>query len=234
MRDRMPRALILSGGWEGHTPEAVATFARERLLPGFEVERSWTLESLRREALSAFDVLLPIWTFDEITRAQERALLEAVEDGLGVLAWHGATSAFLHSRAHKHMLGGQFVAHPGGDATRYTVRFRPDHPLTRGLGETEFVSEQYSLLVDPAVEVLATTVMEGAEKPWLRGVTMPQAWTRMWGEGRVFYCAIGHTVADLGQPSIVTLLQRAARWAARVDDVPEVVVTGAQERTRSR
>jgi hypothetical protein len=44
---------------------------------------------------------------------------------------------------------------------------------------------------------------------------MPVAWKRQWGKGRVFYCALGHTLDVLEQPSITTLLSRALLWACR-------------------
>lgn len=210
-----PRVLLLWGGPPTHDPEAFADFAERELLADCEVKRSSTLDSLTPESLSRFDLLVPIWMFDEIDRDQERALLSAVEGGLGVVAWHGATSAFLNSRPHKHLLGGQFVAHPGGAETIYRVRFRQDHTLTMGLEEVVVTSEQYYMLLDPAIEPLAFTTIEGRGMTWLAGVEMPVAWTRLWGEGRVFYCSLGHTLADLESNSVRTLFRRAVLWAAR-------------------
>jgi type 1 glutamine amidotransferase len=164
--------------------------------------------------LAQFDLLVPIWTFGELDAGQEQALINAVAKGLGVLAWHGAASAFLGSRAHKFMLGGQFVAHPGGADVTYTVRFLGNDPLVEGLEDITVTSEQYYLLVDPAVKVLASSRVQGGPLDWIAGVEMPVAWTRRWGRGRVFYCSLGHTVDVLQHPSIHTLLRRAARWAS--------------------
>lgn len=220
-----PRALILYGGWEEHHPQQFADWA-ETLLDGFEVERSTDLASLEASHLREFDLLLPIWTFGEITPAQEAGLLSSVEQGLGLLAWHGATSSFLHSRIHKLLLGGQFVSHPGGDATRFRVHFSEEDPLSAGLPPVEVVSEQYYFLMDPAVKVLATTVIDGAEMDWLAGVRMPVAWSRRWGQGRVVYCALGHTLDTVESPSVTTFLRRGARWAVRAGDaiIPAITV----------
>ena len=210
-----PRALLLWGGPATHDPEDFADLAEREFLADCEVVRSSTLDSLNRETLGRFDLLVPIWMFDEIDREQEQALLTAVKEGLGVVAWHGATSAFLNSRPHKHLLGGQFVAHPGGAETTYPVRFRQDHPLTMGLEEVVVTSEQYYMLLDPSIEPLAFTTIEGRGMEWLAGVEMPVAWTRQWGEGRVFYCSLGHTLADLESGAVRKLLRRAVLWAAR-------------------
>ena len=219
-RDEPPRVLLLHGGWEGHQPERFAEFAVEALLTGCRVTVATDLGMLREEVLNDFDLLVPIWTFGELDDAQVDALLTSVGGGLGMVAWHGAASSFLNSRSHKLLLGGQFVGHPGGDRIRYPVNFlRPD-PLVDGLADVVVVSEQYYLLVDPAVDVLATTVIDGGAYGWLAGVEMPVAWKRVWGAGRVFYCALGHTPDVLEQPPITALLQRAVRWAVRNTNQP--------------
>jgi type 1 glutamine amidotransferase len=134
---------------------------------------------------------------------------------LGIVAWHGFASAFLNCRRHKLMLGGQFVAHPGDGSVKYDIHFHNNDPLVHGLEDFTLTSEQYYMLIDPAVKVMASTIIRGADMPWLAGVRMPVAWTRRWGEGRVFYCGLGHTIGDLSHRSIVTLLHRAAHWASQ-------------------
>ena len=208
------RALILAGGWPGHEPDGAARFARAELLGDWQVSVTSELSLLEPASLAAFDLLLPIWTFGELTPQQEAALCQAVEGGLGVVAWHGAASAFRASRRYQHLLGGQFVAHPGGDQQRYSVKFAAE-PLSAELPDIELSTEQYYLLVDPAVQVLASTRIESHELPWLEGVEVPVAWQRAWGKGRVFYCALGHTVSVLRQPPVLELLRRAVAWAAR-------------------
>jgi type 1 glutamine amidotransferase len=210
-----PRVLLLHGGWKGHQPDRCADFAARHLLPGCHVTRSGDLGLLRMEVLTEFDLLLPIWTFGELTDQQVDALLGAVAGGLGMVAWHGAASSFLNSRSHKFLLGGQFVGHPGGDELRYRVRFLDNDPLVRGLPDFDVVSEQYYLLVDPAVKVLARAPVHGGEFAWLAGVEMPVARKRRWGAGRVFYCALGHAPEVLALPPVTTLLSRAIRWAVR-------------------
>lgn len=209
------RVLLLHGGPPTHDPDLCADFAEDQFLGDCEVTRCSSLDVLNDQDLRRYDLLVPIWMFDEISVDQERALLDAVRDGLGVLAWHGATSAFLNSRPHKHLLGGQFVAHPGGAQTTYRVRFEQSDPLSSGLAEIVVTSEQYYMLLDPAIRRLAFTSIQGDGMEWLAGIEMPVAWTRNWGKGRVFYCSLGHTLADLESLSIRTLFRRAAAWAAR-------------------
>lgn len=207
--------LILHGGWEGHTPDAVADFAESEWLAGARVVRSSSLDALTLENLAQFDLLIIIWTFGELSVEQERALLKAVESGMGFVAWHGSASAFLANRPYKLLLGGQFVAHPGDFDVTYRVELNRQHEMTRDLDDFTLTGEQYYLLIDPAVDVLATTKIDGAQFTWLKGITMPYAWIREWGNGRVFYCVAAHTVDDLKQPTIFELIRRGIAWATR-------------------
>jgi len=224
------KVLLTSGGWQGHQPETVADCLETGLLSGYEVTRARGLDVLSIDVLQEFDLLIPVWTFGSITATQEHALLESVAAGLGYLGLHGNASAFLSSRLHKFMLGGQFVDHPGGDKVDYTVRFRAGDPIVQGLGDLDVSSEQYYLLVDPAVTVLATTDIVGGPKPWLAGTEMPVAWKRMWGRGKVFYCALGHSPDTLSHPAVQVMLKRAIDWACRT----RVDIQGDQDHPQAR
>lgn len=206
-------ALLLYGGWEGHHPEKFASFAASRVLDDFDVTWSQDLDVLNVKTLNCFDLLLPIWTFGDLADSQVDALLTSVQNGMGVVAWHGAASSFLNSRSHKFLLGGQFVGHPGGDDVTYEVHFLGNDPIVAGLQDVTVISEQYYLLVDPAVTPLATTSIIGDGMEWVAGVPMPIAWKRQWGRGRVFYSALGHTVDVLEMSPVLTMLRRAVRWA---------------------
>jgi type 1 glutamine amidotransferase len=72
------------------------------------------------------------------------------------------------------------------------------------------------MLVDPTNDVLATTTFSGEYLWWVEGAVIPVVWTRRWDQGRVFYCSIGHTVADLRMPQVSEIIRRGARWATRV------------------
>ncbi|MFN8592740.1 MAG: ThuA domain-containing protein [Thermomicrobiales bacterium] len=213
------RALIVAGGWEGHEPrQCAALFAGILRDDGFTVTESDTLDVyLDAVLLRDSDLIVPIWTMGTITPEQERGLLAAVAAGTGIAGWHGGMGdAFRDNPDYQFMVGGQWVAHPG-DIIDYTVEIVDhDDPITAGLGDFAMHSEQYYLHVDPANEVLATTTFSGAGAPWIAGCVMPVAWKRRWGEGRVFYCSLGHTRADFDVPEARELVRRGMHWAARI------------------
>jgi type 1 glutamine amidotransferase len=216
--DRKKRALIVAGGWAGHEPRQCADlFAGVLSQDGFEVQISDTLDAyLDAESLRQTDLIVPIWTMSTITPEQERGLLAAVTAGTGIAGWHGGMAdAFRSNPAYQFMVGGQWVAHPG-NIIDYTVQIvNHDDPITAGLADFAMHSEQYYLHVDPSNEVLATTIFSGEYAPWIAGCSMPVVWTRLYGEGRVFYCSLGHVATDFDVPEAREIVRRGMHWAAR-------------------
>jgi type 1 glutamine amidotransferase len=206
----MSSALIVQGGWDGHEPKQVSEILDEALRGhGFEVEVSDTLDSFRDQAkLEALDLIVPIWTMGAIEGAQLNPLLAAVRNGTGIAGVHGGMGdAFRNETEFQFMVGGQWVAHPGGDGVSYDVHIEDQpSPITDGLHDFSVTSEQYYMHVDPANRVLATTRFGD--------VVMPVAWTKMYGKGRVFYCSLGHVAAVVRQPDVLTLVARGMLWAA--------------------
>ena len=208
----MKKALIVQGGWEGHEPKLVADIPAKFLRDsGFEVQISDTLDSFKDEAmLAGLDLIVPEWTMGSITREQLQPLLKAVrEDGVGIAGLHGGMGdSFRNECDYQFMVGGQWVAHPGG-VIDYRVHI-VDHAdeITADLNHFNMHSEQYYMHVDPSNHVLATTTFE------VNGCTMPVAWKRMYGKGRVFYSALGHVAKDLDVPEAYSLITRGMLWAA--------------------
>ena len=218
------KALIVQGGWDGHEPKQVAAvFERELKAHGFEVEVADTLEAFRTTDLTRLSLLVPIWTMSRITSEQLQPVLDAVKGGVGLAGCHGGMGdAFRESTEWQWMTGGQWVAHPGDDGTDYTVRItQPDHFITQG-SPAEFAvkSEQYYLHTDPSNNVLAVTRFPVADGPHVGNgaFEMPQLWTRVWGQGRVYYNALGHHADIVEQPDILPLMVRGLLWAARAED----------------
>lgn len=221
-----PSALIFWGGWEGHQPESVATFLAS-LLEGesFKVQLADTSKSLLElDRSDGIDLVVPVVTMGSIAPDELGAVTRAVaERGVGLAGCHGGMCDAYRAEPEWHfMTGGQWVAHPGDDGVRYSVEINRalDHEITRGMQDFEVVTEQYYLHVDPGVKVLASTRFPhpGAAGPHTSNpCAMPQVWTKMYGSGRVFYCALGHSREVLEAAEPRELMRRGMRWAARCD-----------------
>lgn len=227
------RALVVRGGWDGHQPtESTDLFIPFLESNGFDV-RVEDSPAIYADAdyLPTVDVILQNVTMSTIEPDEFQGLRQAVERGTGLAGWHGGIAdSYRNNSDYLHLIGGQFAAHPGKPADErtgeqadnyvpYTVNIAPaaaDHPITRGLDDFDLVTEQYWVLHDDYIDVLATTthpVRPGA--PWSRPVTSPAVWTRQWGSGRVFVSTPGHRVEVLEHPSVRTIIERGLLWAAR-------------------
>ncbi len=215
------KALIFQGGWDGHEPELVAKrFASLLEKHGYRCTISDTQDCLADlDALKALDLIVPCWTMGEIRPEYSMNVSKAVASGVGLAGCHGGMcDAFRNDVEWQFMTGGQWVAHPGCDGVNYMVNVRRgSSPIVEGIEDFPVCSEQYYLHIDPAVEVLATTrfplvpYYHSSNKP----VDMPVAWTKFWGNGRVFYCSLGHhdDVFDKS-PEAQLLMERGMVWAA--------------------
>ncbi|MEV7228110.1 ThuA domain-containing protein [Polymorphospora sp. NPDC051019] len=226
-------ALVVRGGWEGHRPVE----ATDLFLP-FLHERGFTTRIEDSPAiyadtgyLATVDLVVQCVTMSRIEADQLAGLRSAVAAGTGLAGWHGGIAdSYRDSSDYLHLIGGQFACHPGrpphesveGEANNfvpYTVNIRPaaaDHPIVAGLADFDLVTEQYWVLSDDYVDVLATTTQKVRPgDPWHREVTSPAVWTRRWGRGRIFVATPGHSLDVLGHPSVRTIIERGMLWASR-------------------
>jgi len=214
----MKSALMVWGGWEGHEPkQCVEVFAPFLDKQGFQVRISDTLDVyLERDYMMSLSLIVPVWTMGTITDEQEKGLLGAVSSGVGIAGWHGGMGdSFRNNCEYQFMVGGQWVSHPGGVIDYEVNIVNHEDPITAGLPDFKMHSEQYYMHVDPSNEVLATTTFSGGFCPWIEGVVMPVVWKRRYGEGRVFFCSLGHVARDFEVPEAAEIVRRGMLWAAR-------------------
>ncbi|GAA3675202.1 ThuA domain-containing protein [Nonomuraea antimicrobica] len=226
--------LVVRGGWEGHVPVA----ATDLFVPfleknGFDVRLADGPAPYADPGFMAqVDLVVQCYTMGVIEPAQVKGLRAAVEAGTGLAGWHGGIAdSFRASSDYLHLVGGQFACHPGkhpddADAgterhgfVPYTVTMLPEaahHPITRGIGDFDLVTEQYWVLADDYNDVLATTTQQVRPwDPWHREVTSPAIWTRRWGKGRIFVATPGHSLDVLEHDSVRTIIERGMLWASR-------------------
>ena len=204
-------ALFVRGGWEGHEPKQVSEILyRAWTERGHQGEIAESLDAFKDLAtLQALDLIVPLWTMGAIEKDQLEPLLEAVRGGVGIAGVHGGMGdSFRQETEYQFMVGGQWVAHPGGDGIAYTVHIEDiPSPITAGMHDFDVCSENYYMHVDPGNTVLATTRFGDA--------VMPVSWTKMYGKGRVSYCSLGHVAQVFDQdPQIIEMVVRGMVWAA--------------------
>jgi type 1 glutamine amidotransferase len=168
--------------------------------------------------LASLGLIVPVWTMSKIGKEQALNACAAVASGVGLAGCHGGMcDAFRENVDWQFMTGAQWVAHPGNDGVEYGVRMVSDDPLVAGVGDFTVRTEQYYLHVDPVVKVHAVCdfpLVDGPHAP--NGpVAMPVAFTKRWGQGRVYYNALGHQRNVIEHGPAAELMRRGLIWAAR-------------------
>lgn len=230
---RSRTAVVVRGGWDGHQPEqATDLFLPHLREHGFAVEIFDSPEPYAdAELMARTDLIVQCMTMSTIEPDQLRGLIAAVEAGTGFAGWHGGIAdSYRSSSDYLHLVGGQFATHPGKAPSErhggmednyvpYTVEITDvgrEHPITAGIEQFALETEQYWVLADSYIDVLATTTQKVRPwDPWHREVTSPAIWTRRWGAGRIFVSTPGHRVDVLEDLTVRTIIERGLLWASR-------------------
>ena len=213
----MPRALIVWGGWEGHKPRETAALLRQILTAHhYDVVVTDDVAALGAPDIGTMDLVVPYLTNAQIEKQTVLNLTGAVRAGAGLAGHHAALATSFRNSTEFHFLTGvQWVAHPGNIIDFDVEITRPDDPLVAGIANFRYRSEQYYLHYDPSIEILATTTFTGSHDPATSGITMPVVFKRRFGEGRVFYSALGHVPEELSHPAARAFIERGLLWATR-------------------
>jgi len=193
-----------AGGWY-HDSDRFAPMLKAALASdGFNFSYTTDTAALNEANLAKYDALLIYSNHRALEPAQEKALLDFVAGGKGLLALHSASFCFQNSTAYVGLLGAQFARHGTGEFTATLVT--PSHPVLTGVQPFQVWDETY---VHTKLSADRTVLMERAEgtgrEPW--------TWVRTHGKGRVFYTAYGHDERVWGHPGFHTLMKNAITWA---------------------
>ena len=206
------KALVFGGGkihdWQGIQPKLVAAL---EACDAFELTTvQENLDALLD--LNSYDVLVFHYTVGTISDAQRDALSNWLISGKGYVGIHSAADSFRGDPAYSNIVGGHFITHPPHPLREYQVSVKdPEHPIMAGIAEDFIVEdEQYVLDYDTRVNILANALYKGD--------TMPVAWTKQHGQGRVFYQALGHDPKACEHPVFKQMLVQGALWAAGQED----------------
>jgi len=206
------KTLVLAGG-QIHDFKACGAAIRQILESDDRFDVTYVEDDLSvfvPPGLDRYDVLVFYYTVGEITDEQKLGLLNWVASGKGYVGIHSAADSFRGCPEYRAMVGGYFVTHPRYRDYQVFVT-DPEHPIMKGLVEAEppeFVvtDEMYVTSYDARNHVLARAL-------WKEG-TVPVAWVKEWGKGRVLWLALGHNGQSCEAEIFGKLLRRGVVWAA--------------------
>jgi hypothetical protein len=188
----------------------------------FEVTATEDLSEFSTENLKRYDAVM-FYTSGELPMgdAQKAALLGFVRSGRGFLGVHSATDTFYTWPDYLDLIGGYFNGHPWHQAVTIDVVGR-SNPLVAFLGNSLQIEDEIYQISDfdyRGSRVLLSldpgSVDLGKPGVHQRFYGWPLAWTRSYGEGRVFYTALGHEASVWEDPRYQRMLTNAILWATR-------------------
>jgi uncharacterized protein len=155
----------------------------------------------------------------------QKNLMDFIRGGGGFVGIHAATDTYYEWEEYGQMINGYFDGHPWNANTAVSLKVEPgqeEHPLAAMfLGENLDITEEIYQLKDPyeSRKVRMLLRLDTERSPMdLRGIKRDDkdfgvSWARMWGEGRVFYSALGHNHEIYWHPKIVLHFLAGIQWA---------------------
>jgi len=192
---------------------------------------------------SKYNVVISNYQGDAWPEETQKALVEYVNSGGGLVIYHFACAAFPNWKEYNQMIGlggwggrnekhGPYVRWRDGKFERdmspgkggghgpmqpfQIVVRQPDHPITQGLPPAfmHVDDELYGWLRGPAENL---EILATAFAPKAKGGAdehEPILFTVKYGKGRVFQNALGHTPKELKSVAFIATFQRGVEWAA--------------------
>ncbi|HZO89057.1 MAG TPA: ThuA domain-containing protein [Chthonomonadaceae bacterium] len=210
------QVLILTGQ-HGHNWRETTPRLREILenTGRFEVRVTEEPTGAGPETFAKYDVLLLHYRGPRWGERTEKALLDFVSGGKGLIVYHHADSAFPDWPEYDKLIGAAWRQGAGhGPRHEFTVQITDkEHPITRGMSDFAHASDElyHGLTVQPTIHVLATAFSDPATGG--NGTNAPMAYVQDYGKGRVFGLVLGHDTQAM-DAGFASLLTRGAEWAA--------------------
>ena len=186
----------------------------------FSVDVTQDASLINAENLKNYSAVV-FYTTGELpmSEAQKQALLDFVRSGNAFIGVHSATDTFYKWAEYGHMIGGYFDQHPWHQDV--TIRVEDTkHPATHHLGKSFQIKDeiyQFKNFSRENVRVLMSldTASVDLTKPEVHRVDgdFAIAWCQQYGQGRVFYTALGHRGEVWQDERFQTHLLRGIRWA---------------------
>ena len=178
-------------------------------------EESELATALSAEALREIDLVMFVNTTGDLPLPDEAAFYAWLARGGAFVGVHSASDTLHASDAYLDMLGGEFDGH--GPETSATIVVEAPHPSTAFLGQSITAFEEYYRIkrFDASKEstLLALHADTESGEPGLH----PLAWCHRYGEGRVFYTALGHRIDIWESPWFRQHLFGGMAWAIAAD-----------------
>ena len=217
-------------------PNGRLSIAEERLIEAagddYEITATQDCSVITPENLAKYDALL-FYTTGELplSEANLEGLIDWVAQGGAFVGIHCATDTLYEYAPYMDMIGGAFDGHPWHEDVKLVIEDRT-HPSTEHLGETWQVwDEIYQFKWFRRFPLHGLMHLSGEMADLSKGKRADRdhvnAWCKPFGEGRVFYTALGHRAEMWARKDFQQHLLGGIRWAIHGPDGPLPAPEGA-------
>jgi type 1 glutamine amidotransferase len=163
------------------------------------------------------------------------ALMDFVKSGKGLVGVHAAADNFYQWPEAMEMMGNKFTGHPWNAGGTWAIKLdEPDHPLLAPFGGKGFkikdeiyrtdaplyTRDRQRVIMSLDMSDPTTRNVEGF-RPGDEDVGI--TWIKPWGQGRVFYCSLGHNNEVFWNAPVLAHYLRGIQFAIGDFDVPASV-----------
>ncbi len=220
------RKLLVYSLAKGFVHDAIPLGAKTFAIMGrktgaFEATETADPAVFTPEKLAEFDAVMMNNTTGDClpTRQQQQALVDFVKGGKGVAGVHSATDALYGCPQYGEMMGGYFNGHPFGQiSVKLDDASSPINAVFGGKG-FDIADEIYTFRAPYSREKLHVLLsIDVAKSKSVQGVLQNSpkkhwqnrpdddfalSWIHQYGQGRVFYCALGHWHQSYWNPAVL-------------------------------
>jgi type 1 glutamine amidotransferase len=188
----------------------------------FEVTATEDTSEFSTENLKCYAAVM-FYTTGELPMSgvEKAALLNFVRSGGGFLGIHSATDTFYTWPDYLDLIGGYFNGHPWHQTVTIEV-VDPGDPVVAFLGNSLQLNDEIYQISDfdyresrVLLRLNQSSVDLSKAGVHQRFYGWPLAWKRIFGEGRVFYSALGHEASVWQDPRYQRMLTNAILWSTR-------------------
>lgn len=246
VKPAQPRRLLVIDRCEGFKHSCVPFWDKALQIMGektgaFSVVITDDLNMLKADTLGQFDAVC----FNNTTQLKVspqntpeicKSLMAFIKGGKGIVGIHAATDNFNEWPEAQEMMGGKFTGHPWTSGGTWAFKIdEPEHPLMVPFEGQGFKISDEIYRTDPplysrdkALVLMSLDLSDEATKN-AKGVREGDedtgiSWVKTWGQGRMFYCSLGHNHDITWTPPILEHYLRGIQFAMgdlKVDTTPK-------------
>ena len=244
-KPKSDRTILIVSRCEGyvHTSIPLGVKALQRMgekTGAYTAVETKDLTVFNDEELKPYDAILFLSSTKlDPTPEQRAALLKFIRSGKGIIGIHAATDNFYQWEEGAKVMGGLFCGHPWKkDCTVQMKLDEPDHPINACFhGESFKITDEIYQFKDPYSRenqrILVSLDMKDPDTKAVKGGS-PKAiqrtdgdfgvtWVRKEGNGRVFYCSMGHNNHIFFDNRILQHYLAGIQYALGDYDVPDEI-----------